>query len=105
MRSVHVKGHERGTMTTDAAIPVIQVTEEPISEPVPTKKDAVEAENDVLQMIIDQQKSKRKKFVFRDKQDGQMSDDKSMSRTDSSDCDYSSPSAGASPCSTATDQN
>ena len=50
-------------MEQDAAIPVIQVT-----EPVKVNEKPTDAEGteNVLQMIIDQQKAKRKKFIFRE---------------------------------------
>jgi hypothetical protein len=92
------------TAATDSGIPLIQVTEEPVTEKVCEKKDHSESEN-VLQMIIDQQKSKRKKFIFRDKQDGQTSEDKGMGRSDSSDCDYSSSSTASANVGGTGDQN
>jgi len=69
----------------DAAIPVIEVTE-PVSEKFKEKPDAAETEN-VLQMIIDQQKSKRKKFIFREggQQTSGSVEEKGIIRGDSSD--------------------
>lgn len=57
----------------DAPIPVIQVTEEPVVEKVPEKNSADAESDPVLQMIIAQQKSKRKKFIFKDKQERDVS--------------------------------
>ncbi|OQV18811.1 hypothetical protein BV898_07068 [Hypsibius exemplaris] len=68
-------------------IPVIQVTE-PLAEKLKEKPDPTEGAENVLQMIIDQQKSKRKKFIFRE--GGQQSssgsvEDRSIVRGESSD--------------------
>ena len=58
-----------GKADRDTGIPKIQVTE-PVAEKLLEKKDNSDSD-EVLQMIINQQKAKRKKFIFRDK-DGQV---------------------------------
>ncbi|GAV00103.1 hypothetical protein RvY_10999 [Ramazzottius varieornatus] len=87
--------------TEDAAIPKIQVTE-PVAEIRLDKKDNADSD-EVLQMIINQQKAKRKKFIFRDKGEqgtlssgslsGSLDCDKGLVRGDSTDSEHSAASA------------